>query len=63
MIRGIVGTMIRAARAANSVEEAEANFRKIIEAKDCSKADFTTPARGLYLMAVNYPDNLLKSVD
>lgn len=63
MIRGIVGTMIRTARATNSVEEAESIFRKIIEAKDCSKADFTTPARGLYLMAVNYPDNLLKSID
>jgi len=63
MIRGIVGTMIRTARAVNSVEEAEVNFRKIIEAKDCSKADFTTPARGLYLMAVNYPDHLLKPVD
>ena len=63
MIRGIVGTMIRIARATNSVKEAEDNFRKIIEAKDCSKADFTTPARGLYLMAVSYPDHLLKPVD
>ncbi|MFZ6025748.1 MAG: tRNA pseudouridine(38-40) synthase TruA [Bacteroidota bacterium] len=63
MIRGIVGTMIRTARAANSMGEAETNFRKILEAKDCSEADFTTPARGLYLMRVNYPDGLLKIVD
>ena len=63
MIRGIVGTMMRMARMDQTVAEAEAMFRAVIEAKDCSKADFTTPARGLYLMEVNYPDGLLKAVE
>ncbi len=62
MIRGIVGTMIRIARMEQTVEEAETMFRAVIEAKDCGKADFTTPARGLYLMEVNYPEGLLKTV-
>lgn len=63
MIRGIVGTMLRIARTAQTLEEAELMFRGVIEAKDCAKADFTTPARGLYLMEVNYPEGLLKKVD
>ncbi|MBW0178557.1 tRNA pseudouridine(38-40) synthase TruA [Sediminibacterium sp.] len=63
MIRGIVGTMLRIARTAQTLEEAELMFRGVIEAKDCAKADFTTPARGLYLMEVNYPEGLLKEVD
>ncbi len=63
MIRGIVGTMLRIARTAQTLEEAELMFRGVIEAKDCAKADFTTPARGLYLMEVNYPEGLLKVVD
>lgn len=63
MIRGIVGTMIRMARMEQTMAEAEAMFRAVIEAKDCSKADFSTPARGLYLMEVNYPDELLKTVE
>jgi len=63
MIRGIVGTMLRIARTVQTLEEAELMFRGVIEAKDCAKADFTTPARGLYLMEVNYPEGLLKVVD
>lgn len=63
MIRGIVGTMIRIARMEQTIAEAEAMFRAVIEAKDCSKADFSTPARGLYLMEVNYPEGLLKAVE
>ncbi len=63
MIRGIVGTMIRIARTDATLEEAELAFRKVIEAKDCSKADFTTPAHGLYLMRVRYPDGILQVID
>lgn len=63
MIRGIVGTMIRIARTEYTLEESEILFRKVIEAKDCSKADFTTPAHGLYLMRVRYPDGLLEVID
>lgn len=63
MIRGIVGTMIRIARAEETMTSAVDKFRAVIEAKDCSKADFTTPARGLYLMEVNYPEGLLKVIE
>jgi tRNA pseudouridine38-40 synthase len=63
MIRGIVGTMIRIARAGYTLEVAELLFRKVIEAKDCSKADFTTPAHGLYLMRVRYPEDILQVID
>jgi tRNA pseudouridine38-40 synthase len=30
-------------------------FRSIIEAKDCTKADFAVPPHGLFLVKVNYP--------
>ncbi len=63
MIRGIVGTMIRIARTNVTVEEAEHLFRAVIESKDCSQADFTTPARGLYLESVIYPEGLLQSIE
>lgn len=53
MVRGLVGTMLLAGRGVISVE----GFRKIIEAKDCTKANFSTPAHGLFLIAVKYPDN------
>ncbi len=62
MIRGIVGTMIRIARAGVTIEEAEELFRNIIEAKDCSRADFTTPAYGLYLMEVRYPEGMMQAL-
>jgi len=32
-------------------------FRSIIESKDPSKADFSTPAHGLFLKSVMYPIN------
>jgi tRNA pseudouridine38-40 synthase len=51
MVRGLVGTMLKAGRETITINE----FRKIIEAKDCTKADFTTPPHGLFLVAVNYP--------
>jgi tRNA pseudouridine38-40 synthase len=33
-------------------------FKEIIEAKDCTKANFTTPAHGLFLASVQYPENI-----
>lgn len=63
MIRGIVGTMIRVARASQTAEEAAIKFREVIEAKDCSKADFTTPACGLYLMEVNFAAGVMNAID
>ncbi|MDI9366489.1 MAG: tRNA pseudouridine(38-40) synthase TruA [Flavobacterium sp.] len=51
MVRGLVGTMLLAGRGNISVLD----FRKIIEAKDCTKANFSTPAHGLFLVKVTYP--------
>lgn len=58
MVRGLVGTMLQAGREAISI----ADLRKIIEAKDGTKANFSTPAKGLFLTAVEYPDNLFNKV-
>ncbi len=52
MVRGLVGTMLLAARKKISI----ADFEGIIQSKDCTKANFATPARGLFLMKVYYPD-------
>ena len=54
MIRGLVGTMLKLGRGLITVDE----FRDIIETKDCTKADFTTPPQGLFLAAVFYPQEL-----
>jgi tRNA pseudouridine38-40 synthase len=53
MVRGLVGTMLQAGRGKISTQE----FRDIIEAKDCTKADFSVPGHGLFLMRVEYPLN------
>jgi len=53
MVRGLVGTMLLVGKGKISVED----FCRIIEMKDPSKADFSTPAQGLFLKAVNYPSN------
>lgn len=54
MVRGLVGTMMQAARRKISVGE----FEHIIIAKDCSKANFATPAHGLFLEAVGFSDEV-----
>ena len=53
MVRGLVGTMLQAGRGKISVED----FRKVIEARDCTKADFSVPGHGLFLKHVEYPVN------
>lgn len=50
MVRGLVGTMLQAGRG----RIGEAEFRAIIESRDCTNADFTTPAHGLFLMHVSF---------
>lgn len=55
MVRGLVGTMLLVGRGNISLQE----FAAIIEAKDCTKANFTTPAHGLFLIKVYYPDTLV----
>jgi len=55
MVRGLVGTMLKVGRQQLSVE----GFKNIIEAKDCTLADFSTPAHGLFLVAVHYQADIL----
>jgi tRNA pseudouridine38-40 synthase len=52
MVRGLVGTMLKCGRNRISVNE----FRSIIEAKDCTLANFAVPPAGLFLEEVNFPD-------
>lgn len=48
MVRGLVGTMVKVGRGQLSIE----GFEEIIQAKDSSKADFSTPPQGLFLAKV-----------
>jgi tRNA pseudouridine38-40 synthase len=50
MVKGLVGTMLRVATHKISLEE----FVGIIENKDCRKADFSVPSKGLFLIKVAY---------
>jgi tRNA pseudouridine38-40 synthase len=52
MVRGLVGTMLQVGRGLICLD----NFKQIIEAKDCTKANFNTPAHGLFLVEVTYPN-------
>lgn len=51
MVRGLVGTMLQAGRGRLTPE----GFRAVVEAKDCTKADFSVPGHGLLLVRVEYP--------
>lgn len=51
MVRGLVGTMLQAGRGKITLE----GLRGIVEAKDCTKADFSVPGHGLTLVSVEYP--------
>jgi tRNA pseudouridine38-40 synthase len=50
MVRGLVGTMLRAGSNKISMND----FRAIIENKDAMQADFSVPPQGLFLCRVNY---------
>lgn len=52
MVRALVGTMLKVGTGKTSIKE----FREIIESKDCKRADFSTPAAGLFLKRVVYKD-------
>jgi tRNA pseudouridine38-40 synthase len=52
MVRGLVGTMLLHGRGKISLRE----FEDILLAKDCTKADFSTPPHGLCLMEVGLPE-------
>jgi len=53
MVRALVATMLKIGREKIAIDE----FREIIEQKDSGRASFAVPAHGLFLMAVNYPDD------
>ncbi len=52
MVKGLVGTMIKAGRKLITLDQ----FKNIIEAKDCTEANFIPPAHGLFLVTVTYPE-------
>ncbi len=56
MVRGLVGTQIQMARGKGSLDE----FKKIIEAQNCTKAYFNVPGHGLYLEEIKYKTDSLK---
>lgn len=58
MVRGLVATQLQVARGNYTIEE----FRKIIEARDCTKAYFNVTGHGLYLEKIAYPENSLTEI-
>lgn len=59
MVRGLVGTQLLAAKGRID----SAGFRNIIEAKDCTKADFSVAGHGLYLEHIQYPEGSLRKLE
>ncbi len=53
MVKGLVSTMLLVGRKKISLGE----FKTIIDAKDCTKANFAVPAQGLFLLKVQFPDS------
>ena len=53
MVRALVATMLKIGRGKMTIAE----FKNVIEKKDCSKASFAAPSQGLFLVRVNYPKN------
>jgi tRNA pseudouridine38-40 synthase len=52
MVRGMAGTMLQVGKNKLSIDQ----FIDIIKSKDCSKADFSVPPQGLFLLKVNFPE-------
>ncbi|MBS1616461.1 MAG: tRNA pseudouridine synthase A [Bacteroidetes bacterium] len=55
MVRGLVGTQLRAARGKYDLD----TFHRIIQSKDCSQADFSPKGWGLYLERIQFPEGAL----
>ena len=53
MVRALTATMLNLGRRKTDLTA----FRKIIETKDCTLANFSAPAHGLFLTEVCFPDN------
>lgn len=56
MIRGLVGTMLQLGRGQINL----GRFEEIISLKNEQNVDFSTPAHGLYLSSIQYPDYFQK---
>ncbi len=54
MVRAIVGTLLEVGKGKLSLND----FRKIIEAKDRGAAGASAPAKGLFLVDVEYPERM-----
>ncbi|MBL0356974.1 MAG: tRNA pseudouridine(38-40) synthase TruA [Chitinophagaceae bacterium] len=50
MVRGLVGTMLKAGAGKITIE----HFKQIIEGRNCALADFSVPPQGLFLKEVAY---------
>lgn len=57
MIRAIVGTLLEVGRGKMSVDE----FRQVIEAKNRCEAGTSVPGKGLYMVNVEYPDEIFEN--
>ena len=58
MVRGLVATQIYIARGKGTIDD----FRRIIEARDCTIARFDVEGHGLYLENIIYPEGMLKEI-
>lgn len=58
MVRGLVGTQLKIASKGGTVKD----FISIIEAQDCTKANFSVPGHGLYLEKITYPEGRLEEI-
>lgn len=56
MVRALVGTMLQVGRGKITC----AAFDEIILKRDCTLADFSAPAHGLFLTRVEYPENIFR---
>ena len=56
MVKALVGTQLHVGRGRISLSD----FSRIIEARDCTLADFSPPSEGLFLENVYYPEGLLQ---
>ena len=59
MVRGLTGTMLKVGRELISTDD----FKNIIEAKDCRKADFSVTPQGLFLTHVLYSETIWKQAE
>lgn len=54
MVRAIVGTMVELGKGQITLDD----FKRIVEAKDRTAAGFSSPASGLFLAEVHYPEHI-----